>query len=245
MAPPVSDDRVALVTGGARRVGAAISRALASGGMHVAVHYHHSASDADGLVAELRGQGLQATAFAGDLSQPDVPAQIVHRVADQLGRLDVLVNSAANMLRTPIGAVSIEAWESIFSLNVRAPFFTTQAAAERMKAGGVIVNIADLAAFENWKGYIPHGMSKAAIVQLTRASAHALAPRIRVNAIAPGVVLLPEGWDEDSAAHLTATTPLRRVGTPDDVVQALLYLVNATFVTGEVLVVDGGRSVRR
>ncbi|MEO6444589.1 MAG: SDR family oxidoreductase [Gemmatimonadaceae bacterium] len=240
----MTDAPVALVTGGARRVGAAISRALAARGMHVAVHYHRSEAEAQALVAELRTAGMSATAFTADLSDPHAPAALVHAVADRLGGLDVLVNSAANFLRTPMGSVSLEQWESVFALNVRAPFFATQAAAERMREGGVIINMADLAAFEQWSGYIPHGISKAAIVQLTRAAAHTLAPRIRVNAIAPGVVLLPEGWDDQSEARLTATTPLKRTGSPEDVVHALLYLVDATFVTGEVLIVDGGRQIR-
>jgi pteridine reductase len=149
------------------------------------------------------------------------------------------------MLRTPAGQVTLSEWESIFSLNVRAPFFASQAAASRMAEGGVIVNMADLAAFETWPAYVPHGISKAAIVQMTRALARTLAPKIRVNAIAPGVVLLPEGWDEGAAARLASTTPLRRNGTPDDVVRALLYLLDADFVTGEIMHVNGGRLVRR
>jgi pteridine reductase len=141
--------------------------------------------------------------------------------------------------------VTLAEWESIFALNVRAPFFTAQAAAARMSDGGIIVNMADLAAFETWPAYVPHGISKAAVVQMTRALARTLAPRIRVNAIAPGVVLLPEGWDEAAAARLAATTPLRRNGSPEDVVRALLYLLDADFVTGEIMQVNGGRLVRK
>lgn len=237
--------RVALVTGGARRVGRALSVALAGRGYHVAVHYNQSSAEAEQLVAELREAGGAATPFGADLSTSDAPAGLVDRVVDTLGRLDVLVNSAAIMLRTPPGAVTLAEWDSIFALNVRAPFFASQAAAARMTAGGIIVNMADLAAFETWPAYVPHGISKAAVVQMTRAMARTLAPRIRVNAIAPGVVLLPEGWDEAAAARLASTTPLRRNGTPDDVVRALLYLLDADFVTGEVMHVNGGRLVRR
>src|SRR5690606_17276082 len=131
-----------------------------------------------------------------DLADADAPAALVREVASTCGRLDVLVNSAANMLRTPVGAVTVGQWDEIFTLNLRAPFFAAQAAAGVMGEGGLIVNIADLAAFETWGGYIPHGMSKAAVVQMTRALARSLAPAIRVNAIAPGVVLLPEGWED-------------------------------------------------
>lgn len=238
------DGRVALVTGGGRRLGAAFVTALAARGFTVAVHFNSAADEASALVAKLRDSGGTAHAFRGDLSRPDVPAALVHQVADHFGRLDLLVNSAANMLRTPVGMVSAEDWESIFSLNLRAPFLASQAAAARMGEGGVIVNLADLAALETWPAYIPHGISKAGVVQMTRALARALAPRIRVNAIAPGVVLLPEGWDADSAERLAATTPLGRTGSAADVVKALLYLVDADFVTGEILVVDGGRHVR-
>lgn len=241
----MAGERVALVTGGARRLGAAFSRALARRGFHVAVHHRQSHAEAEALVREIERAGGSAQTFVADLAAADAPAALVREVASTCGRLDVLVNSAANMLRTPVGSVTVGQWDEIFALNVRAPFFAAQAAAGVMGEGGLIVNIADLAAFETWGGYIPHGMSKAAVVQMTRALARSLAPAIRVNAIAPGVVLLPEGWEDASAQRLASTTPLRRLGGPDDVVHALEYLLDASFVTGEVLVVDGGRHVRR
>ena len=133
----------------------------------------------------------------------------------------------------------------MFALNVRAPYFLSQRAAPALAASrGAIVNIADLAAFESWPAYVPHGMTKAAIVQMTRAMARALAPDVRVNAVAPGVVLLPEDWSEESAEHLRETTPLRRLGDPEDVAHAVLYLLEADYVTGEVVRVDGGRHIR-
>lgn len=241
----MAGERVALVTGGARRLGAAFSRALARRGFHVAVHHRQSHAEAEALVREIERAGGSAQTFVADLAAADAPAALVREVASTCGRLDVLVNSAANMLRTPVGSVTVGQWDEIFALNVRAPFFAAQAAAGVMGEGGLIVNIADLAAFETWGGYIPHGMSKAAVVQMTRALARSLAPAIRVNAIAPGVVLLPEGWEDASAQRLASTTPLRRLGGPDDVVHAFEYLLDASFVTGEVLVVDGGRHVRR
>lgn len=237
--------RVALVTGGGRRLGRALAIALADRGLHIAVHYNRSAEEAARVVAEIQARGVSATTFGADLTHPDAPAELINRVADQHGRLDVLVNSAAIMLRTPIGEVTPAIWDSIFDLNLRAPFFAAQAAATRMTSGGVIINIADLAAFETWPAYVPHGISKAGVVQMTRALARVLAPRIRVNAIAPGVVMLPEGWSEATATRLAATTPLARNGSAEDVVRALLYLLDAEFVTGEVLHVDGGRRVRR
>jgi pteridine reductase len=133
----------------------------------------------------------------------------------------------------------------MFALNVRAPFFLAQRAAPALRtAGGCIVNIADLAAFETWPAYVPHTMTKAAIVQMTRGLAHALAPEIRVNAVAPGVALLPPEWSEADAEHLRKTTPLQRLGTPADVATAVIYLIEASYVTGEVLIVDGGRHIR-
>lgn len=236
--------RVALVTGGGRRVGRAIALALGAAGARVAVHYHHSAGDADDTVAQIRRAGGDARAFAADLREPDAPAALVHAVADACGALDVLVNSAAVMERTPIGSVTPAEWDAMFALNLRAPFFAAQAAAARMGTDGCIVNIADLAAFETWPAYVPHGISKAGVVQMTRALARALAPRIRVNAIAPGAVMLPEHWDAAAAERLAATTPLARLGSADDVVAAVRYLLAADYVTGETLVVDGGRHVR-
>jgi pteridine reductase len=133
----------------------------------------------------------------------------------------------------------------MFAINVRAPYFLSQRAAPALAASqGAIVNIADLAAFESWPAYVPHGMTKAAVVQMTRAMAKALAPGVRVNAVAPGVVLLPEGWSDEGAEHLRSTTPLGRLGSPKDVAQAVIFLLEARYVTGEVVRVDGGRHIR-
>jgi pteridine reductase len=141
--------------------------------------------------------------------------------------------------------VSLAEWDAMFALNVRAPFFLAQRAAPALAAArGAIVNIADLAAFESWPAYVPHGMTKAAVVQMTRALAKALAPDVRVNAVAPGVVLLPEGWSDESAERLRTTTPLARLGTPEDVAGAVAYLLEADYVTGETIRVDGGRHIR-
>lgn len=239
------DGRVALVTGAGKRVGKAIAMGLGSRGMRVAVHYNRSAHEAQETLDLLRAQGLDARLFHADLSKAPAAAALVDEVSSQFGSLDVVVNSAAMMLRTPFGDVTPEQWDEVFALNLRAPFFVAQAAARHMTVEGAIVNMADLAAFETWPGYLPHGLSKAGVVQMTRSLARVLAPRIRVNAVAPGVVLLPEGWSESAGARLVSTTPLRRLGTPDDVVQAVLYLLEADFVTGETLIVDGGRHIRR
>jgi pteridine reductase len=213
--------------------------------MSVAVHYNASADGAKETVAEIEAAGGKAELFRADLSSHRAPAELVDAVAAKLGGLAVVVNSAAVMERTPLGAVTPEAWDAMFALNLRAPFFLAQAAARVMREhGGVIVNIADLAAFEAWRGYIPHSITKAGIVQMTRGLAHALAPKIRVNAIAPGNVLLPEGWTQEQSDKMIATTPLGRIGSPEDVAQAVLYLLSADYVTGETIIVDGGRHIR-
>ncbi|HZF69100.1 MAG TPA: SDR family oxidoreductase [Gemmatirosa sp.] len=236
--------RVALVTGAGHRVGRAIAVALGGRGMRVAVHHRASADGARETVRLLTAAGGAGETFAADLTEGAAPARLVAEVTARFGGLDVLVNSAAVMERTPIGEVTVEAWDAMFALNLRAPFFAAQAAAAVMRDGGVIVNIADLAAFETWPAYVPHSITKAGVVQMTRALARTLAPRVRVNAVAPGAVLLPSGWDEAAAARLVATTPLGRLGSAEDVAQAVLYLLDAGYVTGETLLVDGGRRVR-
>jgi len=238
--------RVALVTGAGHRVGRAIALALGERGMRVAVHYNSTTEGAAATARLIEQMGVEAACFGADLAQSDAPVRLVDDVVARFGALDVLVNSAAVMVRTPIGEVTVEQWDAMFAVNLRSPFFLAQAAARAMgEKGGAIVNMADLAAFETWKGYVPHGITKAGVVQMTRALAHALGPHVRVNAIAPGVVLLPDGWLPDAGERLRRTTPLERHGSPEDVVRAMLYLLDADFVTGETLMVDGGRNVRR
>jgi pteridine reductase len=213
--------------------------------MGVAVHYNASADEADETCRLIERAGGEAARFQANLSDGDGPEALVAAVVKHFGALDVLVNSAAVMERTPIGAVTVEAWDAMFALNLRAPFFAAQAAAPSLRArGGAIVNIADLAAFETWPGYVPHGITKAGVVQMTRALARTLAPDIRVNAVAPGAVLLPDGWTPEAGERLRTTTPLHRLGSPDDVADAVLYLLRADYVTGETIIVDGGRHVR-
>lgn len=239
------DGRVALVTGAGTRVGRVIALALGKAGMRVAVHYARSERGAREVADQIIGFGSDARTLPGDLTDPATGPRLVEHTVKVFGGLDVLVNSAAVMLRTPIGEVLVEDWDAMFALNLRAPFFLSQSAARVMgDRGGVIVNIADLAAFETWKGYIPHAITKAGIVQMTRGLAHALAPKIRVNAVAPGSVLLPEGWTQEQADKLISTTPLKRLGSADDVAQAVMYLICADYVTGETVIVDGGRHVR-
>jgi pteridine reductase len=237
--------RVALVTGGARRVGRALALALADGGARIAIHHHESPADAASLIDQLSARGIEAVAFQYDLRKADAPDRLVADVVDHFGTLDILVNSAAVMVRSPLEDITFDQWDDTFALNLRAPFFCARAAERAMgERGGVIVNLADLAGIEAWPAYAAHGISKAGVIHMTRVLARILAPRVRVNAIAPGAVLLPESWSADDAAHLERTTPLHRLGSPNDVAQAMLYLIEADYVTGDLIVVDGGRHIR-
>lgn len=238
--------RVALVTGAGRRVGRALAIALGARGMHVIVHYHASSAGAEETVGLLTRAGGSGEVMRADLGDTAAAERLIDQAVAARGSLDVLVNSAAMMLRTPLGETSATDWDAMFALNVRAPYFLSQRAAPALRAShGSIVNIADLAAFETWPAYVPHGITKSAVVQMTRALAGVLAPEVRVNAIAPGVVLLPEGWREADAEHLRSTTPLQRLGSPEDVAGTMLYLLDAGYVTGDVIMVDGGRHIRK
>jgi pteridine reductase len=214
--------------------------------MRVAVHYNSTADGARETAKIIEAAGGSAKIFHGDLTDAAKNPELIEEVVKAFGSLDVLVNSAAVMVRTPFGEVTPEAWDDIMALNLRAPFFLAQAAAPHLrKAKGVIVNIADLAAFETWPGYLPHGLSKSGMVYLTRALARVLAPDVRVGGIAPGTVLLPDDWDGEAAEHLRASTPLAREGSPEDVTRTALFIIDSDYLTGETIIVDGGRHVRK
>ncbi|HVX87381.1 MAG TPA: SDR family oxidoreductase [Gemmatimonadales bacterium] len=237
--------KVALVTGAARRVGASIARALAAKRMDVAVHYGSSASEARQVVNDLRNLGVAAEAFHANLREVEAARTLAGKVVEHFGRLDVVVNSAANMIEGAVESVTPEVWDEVMGLNLRSPFFVTQGAIPALRAAkGKVVNIADLAGLEPWPKYVAHCTSKAGVVMLTKALARALAPDITVNAVAPGAVLLPDDWDDAARRHFADTTPLKRLGSAEDVAQAVVYLLEADYVTGEVLVVDGGRLLR-
>lgn len=238
--------RTALVTGAGHRVGRAIAVALGARGMRVAVHYNAAADGALETVRQIGEAGGTADVIAADLTRGDAIEPLVAKVVETFGTLDVLVNSAAVMVRTPFGEVTAEQWDDIMALNLRAPFLLSQAAAPHLCAAhGVIVNIADLAAFETWPAYIPHGISKSGVVHMTRSLARILAPDVRVAGIAPGAVLLPEKWDPEAVEHLRQTTPLARMGSPSDVTATVLFILDSDYLTGETIIVDGGRHVRR
>jgi len=238
--------RVALVTGAGRRLGRAIAAGLASRGMTLALHHHVSGEGAQALRDEIRAAGGRADCFAADLTDADAARALAGRVVEAFGGLDVLVNSAAVMHRLSFEETTPERWDEILGLNLRGVFFCTQgAAAPLRRAHGKVVNLADLAGLEPWAAYAAHSVSKAAVVMLTKVLALSLAPDVTVNAVAPGAVLVPEADDESARSWLARSTPLGRLGTPADVVSAVLYLLESgDYVTGTTLVVDGGRHIR-
>ena len=238
--------RVALVTGAGRRLGRAMAAALASRGMMLAIHHHASSAGAEALRQEIIAAGGRAACFEADLTDAHAARALAPRAVAEFGRLDVLVNSAAVMHRVSFEDTTPEQWDLVQNLNLRAVFFCTQGAAPALRiARGKVVNLADLAGLEPWPGFAAHSVSKAGVVMLTKVLALSLAPEVTVNAIAPGAVLVPEEYDAEERERLARATPLRRLGSPSDVVSALLYLLEGgDFVTGEILVVDGGRLIR-
>lgn len=240
-----ASERVVLVTGAGQRVGRAIAETVGARGWSVAVHYHASDAGAGETVDAIRAAGGTAAVFRADLRDAGMAAPLIDAVVAEMGGLDALVNSAASLRRSPLGDTTAAQFDEIVALNLRAPFLLAQAAAAVMRPRGAIVNIADHMAEEPWPDFAVHGISKAAVGAMTRHLAAALAPAIRVNAVAPGLVLAPPAFPEALAARFAAETPLQRLGTPEDVAGAVLYLLEADYVTGEVLHVDGGRHVRR
>jgi pteridine reductase len=238
--------KTALVTGGAVRVGRAIALGLSRAGARVIVHYGGSADAADELVARIRSEGRDAIALQADLSAHSEVERMADEASSHFGGVDILVNNASVFPEQGLEEVDHDLWESTLAVNLRAPFFLTQrlGIAMRQRGAGVVVNLADLAGIQAWNGYAAHAISKAGVIHLTRVAARALAPEVRVVAIAPGTVLPPSDLPQEEVRRLAERAPLKRNGSPEDVVEALLYLIRADFVTGEVLVLDGGRLLR-
>jgi pteridine reductase len=244
---PTHAEPVALVTGGARRIGAAIVRALHGAGMKVVVHYRESAAEAQSLEVELENTRANSVVLAtGDLCDVETRVSLIQTATRHFGRLDLLVNNASSFYPTPLGETSTAQFDDLIGINLKVPYFLAQAATEALtRTEGAIINIADLYADRPMKSYPVYSASKAALVSLTRALARELAPGVRVNAIAPGVILWPEGSDDVHAQdRIIARTPLKRIGTPTDIASAVLFLArDARFITGQVLYIDGGRSI--
>jgi len=240
---------VVLVTGGARRVGAAIVRAAHAAGARVVVHCNRSRGDAERLLAGLEAARPGTTAIVqADLLDHARLAGLVEEAASRFGRLDALVNNASSFHPTPLASLDGAAWDDLVGTNLRAPLFLSQAAAPHLRrARGAIVNIVDIHAERPLPGFLAYTVAKSGLAGLTRALALELAPEVRVNGVSPGAILWPDDGDAYPPAErerITVQTPLRRTGTPEDIAGAVKYLVfDAPFVTGQVLAVDGGRSI--
>jgi pteridine reductase len=241
------EDKVVLITGGARRIGAAIAQAFHARGAKVAVHYHRSAAEAGVLVRGMNGQRpASAAAFGADLADLAALEVLPASVVGTLGALDVLVNNASTFYPTPVGKITRTQFDDLVGINLRAPLFLSQAAApELRRSKGLILNIADIHALRPLGRHTVYCAAKAALLMLTQSLARELGPEIRVNAIAPGPVLWPEnGVDVELQRRIVARTALKRTGSPEDVARAALFFAtDAPFVTGQVLAVDGGRLI--
>jgi NAD(P)-dependent dehydrogenase (short-subunit alcohol dehydrogenase family) len=234
---------VALVTGAAKRLGRAVALRLAEEGADVVIHYRSSEADARSAVAEIEKLGRRGSAIAAELTSVVDIKRLFDEAAKQFGRLDILVNSAANFLPSSIVSTTEEIWDASLDSNLRAPFFCAQAAAPLLRrTRGTIVNFADTGGLLGWPGYIAHSVSKAGVVMLTKVLAKALAPEVRVNAIAPGTITMP-GDPPEWEADFIKLAPLRRTGQPSDVADAVVFLVRSEFMTGQTLVLDGGRTL--
>lgn len=240
-----SPRRTALVTGAARRIGAAISACLHAAGYNLIVHYRQSAEDAQALCRRLNSlRPDSAQALGLDLSQFDAFDGFIAQAAARWDGLDALVNNASLFFPTPFGQVPAAQWDALLDANLKAPFFLCQAAQPWLaQRRGSVVNIADIHAFHGLAGFSAYSISKAGLIALTHSLAKDMAPAVRVNAVAPGAILWPERpVDEAEQAQILARVPLQRCGQPEDIAKAVRYLVQeADYVTGQVLAVDGGR----
>jgi len=237
----------ALITGAGRRVGAAIARSLHGEGAGVAIHYRGSAAEAESLARALNdARPGSALAVRADLLQTGQLPALVSKVVDHSGRLDILVNNASSFYPTPLAEISEEQWADLLGTNLKAPLFLAKAALPHLKSSrGVIINIVDIHAIRPLKDHTMYGAAKAGLGFLTRALARDLAPDVRVNGVAPGAILWPDGGISDRMRDsVLKQIPMRRVGEPDDIATCVLYLVrDAHYVTGQIIAVDGGRSV--
>jgi NAD(P)-dependent dehydrogenase (short-subunit alcohol dehydrogenase family) len=237
-------NKVALVTGGAMRVGKAIALGLAKEGVKIALHYNRAVDKARQTQSEIESAGGEALLLQGDFSKVAEIEKVVKTGYEHFNRIDILINNAAIYFRTPFGETSEKQWDELLSINLKAPFFCAQFASHFMKKqkSGKIINIADVAGISPWPGFIPYSASKAGLISITKGMAKALAPEITVNAIASGTVLMQEEASEQEAEQIKNLTLLKKIGSPEDIVNAVIFLLKGSdFVTGEVLVVDGGR----
>ena len=241
--------KVILVTGGAKRVGAAICRSLHAAGAHIVLHHHSSAQEAENLRVELEALRPQSVlCVQGDLLQRGTARHVVEETLRHFGRLDGLVNNASSFFPTPLDGIDEQQWNDLMGTNLQAPLFLAQAAAAQLRRNqGAIVNIVDIHAERPLHGHLLYSVAKTGLSGLTRALAQELAPQVRVNAVAPGVIVWPEGvaWaDEELRRKIIAHTLLKRAGEPEDIARTVKFLLaDAPYITGQVINVDGGRSI--
>ena len=240
-------DKVALVTGGAQRLGAVIATRLHEAGMKLVIHYRSSDEAAHALQDTLHHKrGDSVVLVKGDLLTVGKTRHLVGQCLEAFGRLDVIVNNASIFHSTPVGSVTTVDWENLIGINLRAPFFLVQEAASELRSNrGCVVNMVDIHGRIPLKDHIVYSIAKAGLISLTRALARELAPEVRVNAVAPGAILWPEG-DDNELAHqrVISNTPLKRIGSPEEIADAVMFLISvADFTTGHVFPVDGGRSI--
>jgi pteridine reductase len=239
--------KVVVVTGAARRIGAAIARRMHASGANVLLHYRGAEAEAASLEAELNAaRPKSASKVKADLLAPIAPRSLVSAALERFGRLDVLVNNASTFYPTAVGSIETGHWEELMGSNLRAPLFLAQEAAPQLrKNGGAIVNVSDIHAERPLKGYLVYSVAKAGIAALTRSLALELAPEVRVNGVAPGAIAWPEDgqFEPPERERIVASTPLARLGSPEEIARAVHFLATAPFITGQVLAVDGGRSV--
>jgi pteridine reductase len=241
-------EKVVLVTGGAKRVGAAIARRLHREGANLMLHYRGSEREARALRAELNAARPESVALVqADLLDVSGLAEIVRNTVGRFERLDALVNNASTFFPTLVGEMTQATWESLIGTNLRAPLFLSQAAAPHLKkTNGAIVNITDIHAERPLKSYVIYSIAKTGLAGMTRSLARELAPEVRVNGVAPGAIVWPEdgSWDDLTRQRIVSHTLLRRTGEPDDIARAVHYLIaEAPYVTGQIIAVDGGRSI--
>ena len=237
-------NKVALVTGAGRRIGRAISLELAAHGTTIAVHYRTSHAEADAVVAEIKSNGGNAQTFHANLEHVAEIEQMVSEILDAFGRIDILVNSASVFAPTPLEKITEHDWDANLDTNLKAPFFLSKLASLSMRQNGAgkIINLGDWAGIRPFKNYIPYSISKAGLISLTRALAKALAPEVQVNCIALGPVMPPDDYDAGEIERLRQLTLTKRLGTPEEVARAVIFLCEGTdFATGSTLMLEGGR----
>lgn len=239
------NDSVVLITGAATRVGRYVARHLAERGAGIAFSYYLEDEPWEEAKAEFEAYGRSSFARQVEIRDREQVVNLIHGTVQALGRLDVLINSASVWLKSPMMEISEADWDLAMEVNVKGPFMCSQAAAKVMQeqGAGVIINITDISAFQVWEGYAHHAASKAALVSLTKYMAMELAPTIRVNAIAPGTVMLPEGASDAKRAWAVSKSVLGRIGSPEDVARMAEFLIENDFITGSVHFVDGGRAL--